>query len=534
MRPQLLALTLIFAAPAFAQNAPANWKTQARDNGATTFTPPDLRAGEIYSVTVYDVAALDGKSLEDYLRDFGGTVGAQTGQLKAPLKVQTRENRVVSGNGIYNGPDQTQLAALFIGVTNDDGQTVRIARTFASSEALLKRYQTQNGAIVGEMVSGGAGAQQQPRRPVGDEPQEVADVIVVGGPIKAGVYVGLQRSKGLFGASSQRPLRVYLYANGEYRVTDNHDEDFDFGGPLAGKYKYNAARGTLDLGGVFDLKNDNVTPDRDFCYYGVDKDGTPTILARGGISPTSTTYLTWSGPPTKRLSPSAQNAPALAKQKALDAIPTVVVPGKGVASAQIAAIVHDYSSSFMTMPGAYVGETFGGFSPDISMNKVTDDVYLLLRDGTVYRGLQTAPDQFDVAASKRREPENWGLWKTENGKTQVSFGGKSYEKLDGKKVSPAAPNTKFAGRCIPGDADAKGAISFTAAGRFTRASRAENEIILTKSNKDSGGLAGTYTLDGTAMTLRYDSGKVTRTLFFFGDKSRDTIWFEGQLMVLDR
>ena len=529
MKPQILALTLALAAPLYAQTAPANWTTKTSLT-ARTFVPPDLQIGEVYSVTVYDAAATNGKSLEDYLRSFGGTVGAQSGQLKAPMKIETRDNRVVSGTGFYRGPNNSQLAALFIGVTNDGGQTLRMARTLFSSEALLSRYQTQNGEIVKEMVS----AQQQPRRPVGDEPQEVADVIRVGGPIKPGVYAGVQRSKGLFGAGSQRPLRVYLYANGEYRVTDNHDEDFNFSGPLAGKYKYNAARGLLDLGVVFDLKNDNVTPDRDFCYYGVDKDGTPTILARGGISPTSMTYLTWESAPTKRLSPSAQNAPAIARQNALDKIQTIVAPGLGVKSAQIAAIVHLYSSTFMTMPGAYVGETFGGFSPDMPLTNVTDDVYLVLRDGTVYRGLQIAPDQFDIAASKRKQPQNWGLWKIENGATKVSFSGQPYAKLDGKKIAPAAVNARFSGRYASAAPNEKGAISFTAAGRFTRSAPAKNEIALMPANQKSSALAGTYSIDGTAMTLRYDSGKVTRTLFFFGDKSRATIWLEGQLMVLDR
>ncbi len=531
MKLHFLALTLLLAAPIYAQTAPANWTTKTSLT-ARTFAPPDLQIGEVYSVTVYDVAGVEGESLEDYLRGFAGTVGTQSGQLKAPMKIETRENRVVSGTGFYRGPNGTQLAALFIGVTNDGGQTVRIARTLFSSEALLQRYQTENGDILKEMTKNSPQDVAGMRRPVGDEPQEVADVIKVGGPIKAGVYVGIQRSKGLFGAGSQRPLRVYLYANGEYRVTDQHDEDFNFSGPLAGKYKYNAARGLLDLGVVFDLKNDNVSPDRDFCYYGVDKEGTPTILARGGISPTSTTYLTWSGPPAGRLSPSAANAPAIAAQAARDRIQTVVAPGKGVANANIVALVHDYSSSFMTMPGAYVGETFGGFSPDISANNVTDDVYLLLRDGTVYRGLQIAPDQFDAAASKRKQPENWGLWKTEDGATQTSFGGKPYQKLDGKKVTSVAPGARFSGRYIAADASAKSAISFTAAGRFARNAPAKDAIVIAKASKSGGDLAGTYSVDGFAMTLRYDSGKVTRTPFF-SDKTRDTLWMEGHQMVLD-
>ena len=529
----LLALALGLALPTGAQTAPALWQTQTRDGGARTLVPPDLQTGEVYSITVYPDAPVNGKSLEAWLRGFAGVVGEKPGQLAAPLQIEARENRVVSGTGIYVGPNGSRLGALFIGATGDGGQTVRVARTLFSSETVLEHYQNQNAALVKEMTSALVAA-SQPKRPLGDEPQEVADIIRVGGPLKAGVYVGMHREKGLFGAGSQRPLRVYLYANGEYRITDRHDEDFDFSGPLVGKYKYNAARGLLDLSAIFDLKNSNISPDRDFCYYGVDKDGTPTILARGGISPKSTTYLFWQGPPTKRLSPSAQNAPALARQRALDAIQTVVPPGQGVASAQIAALVHDFSDTVITLPGAYVGETFGGFSSSITSRQITDEVYLLLRDGTVYRGLQIAPDQFDVAASKRKEPENWGLWKTENGQTQVSLGGQPYQKLDGHKVLPVANGTRWSGRYL--DSSLQGAISFTAAGRFARNAPAKSEVVLIKAQTQvaGGDLKGTYALDGYALTLRYDNGKVTRTPFFFGDPKRETLWLEGHRMVWDK
>lgn len=77
--PFLLAATLAFcvALSAFAQSpieSPEGWKTQLRSGGARTFTPPDLKNGEVYSVTVYDPAPLQGETLDKYLRCDNGQV----------------------------------------------------------------------------------------------------------------------------------------------------------------------------------------------------------------------------------------------------------------------------------------------------------------------------------------------------------------------------------------------------------------------------------------------------------------------------
>ena len=544
----LAVAALAATAPARAQDAPAGWKTQARDNGATTFTPPDLAAGEVYSVTTYDAAPLGGKTLEAYLRAFAGPVGAKAGQLGAALKIGVKEGKVVSGTGAYNGPNGTNLLAVFVAVSFDEGATIHVARTLSSAKSeLLERYQSGNAAIVKGLAQRGAGGSAKTQSSRADLPADLAEGMTVGGDLVPGVYAGTQTKSGMFGSRSSLALRVYIYANGEYRICDAYDKDYDLSGPVVGKIKVDRARGMLDIEEYFALSNDNFKPDRTYCYYGRNAAGKPVIFGRSSTGATTSngaTLLFWEGPPTGRKSKSEEDAPARAAKAARDAIQTRVAPGQGVKSAQIAAIMHDFDSqlqqTIISPGGTYIVPNFAGpatygyNAPIYGLaQNITDDTYLLLRDGTVYKSLQVAPDQFDVAASKRKEPENWGLWKTENGKMQISFGGKDYEELGGKRMAPAAPNMKFAGRYIPADADAKGAISFTTAGRFTRASVAKNEMILTKANVNSGGLAGTYTLDGYAMTLRYDSGKVTRAAFFFGDAKREMIWLEGQTMVLD-
>ena len=123
------ALAVSLALPSFAQTqipAPAGWKTQTRDNGATTFTPPDLAAGEVYSVTLYPPAPLNGQTSDDFLRAFAGPVGAKAGQLAQPLQIVARAN-VMSAVGAYVSPNGQPLFALFLGVARDDGALGRFA-----------------------------------------------------------------------------------------------------------------------------------------------------------------------------------------------------------------------------------------------------------------------------------------------------------------------------------------------------------------------------------------------------------------------
>ena len=119
-------------------NAPAGWTAQTRAKGATTFTPPDLAAGEIYSTTVYDSAPLGGKTLEEWLRGFGGAVGKAPGHLAAPLQIKVSEGRVVSGVGAYNGPKGTALGVMFIGVSLDGGGNIHASRTLFSPQPVRR------------------------------------------------------------------------------------------------------------------------------------------------------------------------------------------------------------------------------------------------------------------------------------------------------------------------------------------------------------------------------------------------------------
>jgi len=181
-----LAVSLML--PASAQRpieAPAGWTTQTRAGGATTFTPHDLRAGEKYSVTVYKSVSLGGQTLEEYLRKFAGPVGKTAGNLAAPLQIETRDGKIVSGLGVYVGPNQTPLFAQFIGASIDGGANIHMTRTLFSQAELLKRYQAQLGAITAQLI-------QRAKAEAGDNVLVVPEVVsqklkVIGGPIQPGV-----------------------------------------------------------------------------------------------------------------------------------------------------------------------------------------------------------------------------------------------------------------------------------------------------------------------------------------------------------
>ncbi|HEX8464152.1 MAG TPA: hypothetical protein VF627_05980, partial [Abditibacterium sp.] len=468
-----------------AQEAPDGWKTQSRANGATTFTPPDLRAGETYNVTTYASVPLGGKRLETYLREFAGPVGTQPGQLAAALKVNPPNPQAVTGIGAYMGPGGKSRGVMFIGFALD-GVSVTVTRTLFSDENLVQRYlegqKTLMSATLKGVPSQGANAGSSATR---NAPANFPKDITIGGELVSGVYAGTQYKSGMFGSRSTLGLRVYIYANGEYRICDQNDEYFDLGGPVVGKFKYNRACGSLDIKEFFALSNDNFRPGKTYCYYGRNSEGKPVIFGRssvGALTSEGYTILIWEGPPTARKSRGEEDAPARAleaKKKAaqdkLNRIQTRVAPGQGVPASEVAAIVHHFDSqlhqTLVSPGGSYIIPNFGGLAtygynaPIHGMrHNLTSDTYLLLRDGTIHRGLETAPDQFDIRASRRKEPENWGLWKQEGGKIQMSFAGKPYEDVPGRRVLPNRAPTRLSGRYT---FEGRG-TSFTSTGRFQR------------------------------------------------------------------
>ena len=557
----LLALVLGLATPIYAQtpiDAPPGWTMQSRAKGANVYTPSDLQTGEVYSVTVYDSAPLEGKTLAEFLQAFGGTVGKKPGNLTAPLSVTARDGRFVTAVGIYGGPDNTELGALFVGVTVDGAQNIHMMRTLFSSQQTLDRYKDANDAFMALMT-------KRATREAGNNilvvPNAVTAKITPGGELVPGVYAGNQYSDG----ELRYRFRLYLYANGEYRFTDQNDADYKerFGDEKTGKWSYNRNSGQLDIDRFMDMANDD--DGDDYCYYGRDAQGKAKIIAADTILGRRT-ELVYDGQPTKRPSPATMKAREAAALAEKNRFKWVTPPGKGVADAQIATMLSHYDLQVYSAGMSGLG------------TNVTDEAYLLLKDGTVYSGLRVAPDQLDIVRSRQNEPDKWGKWTQKNGKYSVSWSGKPYVDLPGDAARPAPAQTKLVGRYgtasssanLMGGSYSFWGVTFDKNGRFTKDNRGGSSYGVntpgmasvitqyddegsfvgannnnmngptnftlsseTKKKNPNGAREGDYSLSGYVLTLRYDNGDVTRLPFFFADNARKVIWFEGNRMTLD-
>jgi len=537
---------LAVAAPSYAQmriEAPIGWTAQTRAGGATTFAPPDLQAGEKYSVTVYDSAPLNGHTLEEWLRDFAGPVGKMAGRLGAPLKIKVTDNQIVSGGGVYNGPNGTELGALFLGVSLDGGHNIHVSRTlFSGTNGLMERYAQGSKTLMSELV---ARAKAEAGDNLQRTPPAVMKHLSPGGELVPGVYAGNQYD----GQELRFRFHLYLYANGEYRLCDQNDQDMRrrFFDEEVGNYSYNRNTGQLSVGYEYSLSNSGIEADSDFCYFGRDANGKPAIYAQEDKGfDTSKTSLTYIGPPTKRLSETQEKEQKAAIEAEKNRFKWVTAPGKGVPLANIAAILLDSQINGMS---------------------TTETTYLLLRDGTVYADLPVPPDELDIVASRQREPDKWGKWRTTRTGYAVSWNGAPFQNMAGFKVLPAPAQTRLQGRYGTGRSSgdfmnsswALWGVTFSPGGRFSKDSRGgassnigfgdsathantvyddegsstsatgESFVVASERKKKNpnGAREGDYSLNGYVLTLRYDNGKVARLPFFFTGTDHKGLWFEG-------
>ncbi|GGJ18972.1 hypothetical protein [Deinococcus roseus] len=224
-------------------------------------------------------------------------------------------------------------------------------------------------------------------------------------------------------------------------------------------------------------------------------------------------------------------------------------PGKGLQTSEIKGL-------YLT----YVPE-FNGLS---LLYEYKEHLALLLKDGTAYLGLQVPPEDLDLKASRKNEPEQWTKWKT-TGQKLLFLDQKTqkWQELKSKLVVPARKGEKIQGdfEAIQNNASAfyGGSIReehylFSAKGTFEIARNAEFASSsgstvsgYSQSNKEgsSGGVStgsgvstssssqktnpdlyGTYTLNGYTLELHLKSGAVQRKLFFFTSSKKDEIFIE--------
>lgn len=198
-----------------------------------------------------------------------------------------------------------------------------------------------------------------------------------------------------------------------------------------------------------------------------------------------------------------------------------------------------------------------------------EDVRFLLRDGSYYRRTEMPPDQLDVAASRRLEPQQWGRWRSDGSAYAMQAQGDDgrpegeWQAQPHRAVKPWPADTRldghfsrgtFSGSLVTGGVSSTRAIRFTRDGRFERSASAfgasgglaaiNGATISASSRADGSGSSrtaggtvagpsgsvgatsgtitqddgasrrGRYQLGGWVLTLHYDDGHQERLLSF--------------------
>jgi hypothetical protein len=200
--------------------------------------------------------------------------------------------------------------------------------------------------------------------------------------------------------------------------------------------------------------------------------------------------------------------------------------------------------------------------------EMTDNTYLLLKDGSYLREMPKVPfEQFDAAANKIQNPKNWGRWRKQGGKYALAWAGSSTFEVPPNQSArvPARPGETLQGYFQASSSGeyagvsmwATSSVKLTRDGRFhignsrgsamsypygdggmTMATSGNGEgsvsstgrgyVVGSGSKPKAGGsdYDGSYRLNGYMMELMFDSGRVKRQLFYTND-TRSVVWFDG-------
>ncbi|MCF6288312.1 MAG: hypothetical protein L3J53_03625 [Proteobacteria bacterium] len=197
------------------------------------------------------------------------------------------------------------------------------------------------------------------------------------------------------------------------------------------------------------------------------------------------------------------------------------------------------------------------YEPSVYGVDVYYENYLLLKDGWAYDSPTIPPSDFNVATSKKLEPQRWSQWK-KNGKILEKYS-------KGSRIKPAIPNQTLDARLSftrswalfgsSGGSSTKH-LALMKNGRFESSyfsyaggHDGEGGTVSVYSSQDKKGTTsgsgstrgstktqtkegvldktGTYTLNGYILELHHDSGKISRLLFGFTHGNERWIYIDG-------
>jgi hypothetical protein len=546
--------------------APRGWsKEESRDNpGVLIFTPGDLKAGEEFNYAVYPLQMMNGEPVEVWLEKAVKADPIITNK-HTKVDIQPKNGNIATAI-VTRKSSGVPIIYLYFGVSFDK-ESGKMLRMRTNKIELSERYKAETKSIMDaalksakqEIVASGRGMSIEKTIPV---PPNMKP----GGKLVEGMYEGSQVRHPYKGESGSIETvckyRVYLYESGETRMFSFKDALKESSREEKRKFKYDYRNGKLDIeyGSIDNMSNDSSNPEEDYCVYGYDAAGKPFIYASSDrVYAEAITILRYIGPPD-RVSPAGEEAAKSAAEEEAKRYKFVVPPGKGVQPEQIAHVLYHI-------------ETKTGFEVSSST-----EVYLLLKDGTLHDGLPVPPDELDVALSRRKEPEKWGKWRREGKQFLAAWPDRPnhYETLKEVDVAlPAKRNETLSGKwgtgsssgmMITGSSYRLWGVTFKPDGRFEKYERGGssngtmaqtlNDVHVYTSYDDEGSTVsastpgvfvgnnktkkkgsdrmGTYVFNSYSLTLRFDNGKEKRIPFFFQDAKKESLYFEGSTLSLDK
>lgn len=205
-----------------------------------------------------------------------------------------------------------------------------------------------------------------------------------------------------------------------------------------------------------------------------------------------------------------------------------VRPNAGLKNSQIEALLHGYENQ-------YVGSNVIG----------EESTFLLLKDGSLYLNLRWTPNDLDINASRKGEPQNWTKWRKQ-GSTYLYLKDGEWVGLKGFKVVPGGKNEVLKGSFESLSSFTSGTmmagstsvtrryLSFTG-NKFKQAGWNQVSGSMDFGNVQTTGNTftaakdqeGTYTFSGYTLELRYASGRVMRTYAYFWDARKNDLVISG-------
>ena len=595
-----IGLLLIHVTPVAAQTvSPDGWSSRTVQQGVQVLTPPGLAMGSVFTITVFDPVGIGAATQDAWLasRADADVAAERNARVEGRSAVSQSGTAIRSSSRVLITPSGARLLGVYFSIDAGSGQA-RLVRVLTSSTALLREHQVVTSDIVRQFSDAAAStiaataqtvpsaitapsvltlpAARPPASPAAsavgtEEASRISSDMVVrtpaprrsairaGGAFVPGMYVGRQIYTDTREVISE--MTLWLYANGEYRQQwKGSTKD-----PREGEFAYDPSTGRIDLewGSLMTIVNSRIDPNVDFAVMGTNLAGVPSLLAENDRGfHTMLTVLVRAGA-NDRPAPSVMKTAAAAAEVEAARYKHVVEPGRGVQDAQIAAI-YMHSEMRQTM----------GLSFQLGVTS-TLSLYLLLNDGTVHDGVPVAPDEMDVATSRRRDPARWGRWRREGNTVVVAWDQQpsTWGPLQGEPMLKFRPDEELRGRFSGGESTAAGDVSSfslygvtfgagrtfetdsrggsgtgsftqTTSGTSVQTTRDDHGSVTTASTPGAivsagrrgsdAARVGTYRVSGWNLEARYGDGRVERHPMFFLDADRDAIYWRGKVVTLTK